>query len=245
MTSKHLQLWKKIQASHVRLINTYGPTEATVEISWLDVNESKLRSNRASLGRPAPYAEIRIVDQYGQLCPIGIPGEIYIGGPSLAQGYLNNPKLTNEKFIVNKFSNKQGARLYKSGDLASWNPDGTLAFHGRIDQQIKLRGFRIEPGEIEANLLAHPAVAQAVVLLRHDDPNNPRLIAYWVADASQPPSASASPEQLRSFLAERLPDYMVPAAFLQLEALPLSPQRQAGSQGSASSVFHGRSAAAR
>ena len=223
LTSRQLQMWKSIQAKHTRLINTYGPTEATVEVTWLDVNDSRLEGNRGSLGRPVPYAEVRVVDQYGQLCPLGIPGELWIGGPSLAQGYLNNPGLTKEKFIVHRFSNKEGTRLYKTGDLVSWNPDGTLTFHGRIDQQIKLRGFRIEPGDIEAHLLAHPAIAQAIVLLRHDDPNNPRLIAYWVADASQPSLAASSSDQLRAYLADRLPDYMMPAAFLQLEALPLTP----------------------
>jgi amino acid adenylation domain-containing protein len=163
MTSNHLQMWKNVQADHTQLINTYGPTETTVEITWLDVNESHLEGNRSSLGRPAPYVEARVVDQYGQLCPIGIPGELWVGGPTLAQGYLNNPGLTDEKFIVNRFSNRRTSRLYKTGDRVSWNSDGSLAFHGRIDQQIKLRGFRIEPGEIEANLLAHPDVAQVTV----------------------------------------------------------------------------------
>ena len=179
-------------------------------------------TDSVSIGRPIVNTSIYLLDSLGQPCPIGIPGELHIGGAGLARGYLNNPELTAKKFIPNPFSSDSTARLYKSGDLASWNPDGTLAFHGRIDQQIKLRGFRIEPGEIEANLLTHPAVAQAVVVLRNDDPSNLRLIAYWVADASHPTSSSASSEQLSTFLADRLPDYMVPAAFLQLEALPLT-----------------------
>ena len=201
-----------------RLINVYGPTEATIWCSSAIVENSC----SITIGKPIAGVSAHILYE-GHPCPIGIPGELHIGGAGLARGYLNNSELTAEKFIPDPFSSDSTARLYKSGDLASWNPDGTLAFHGRIDQQIKLRGFRIEPGEIEANLLAHPAVAQAVVLLRNDDPNNPRLIAYWVANASQPTTASASSEQLRAFLADRLPYYMVPAAFLQLEALPLTP----------------------
>jgi amino acid adenylation domain-containing protein len=205
-----------------RLHNHYGPTESHVVTAYCVEDLSSADNDEVSIGRPISNTIIYLLDSLGRPCPIGIPGELHIGGAGLARGYLNNPELTAEKFIPDPFSSDPTARLYKSGDLASWNPDGTLAFHGRIDQQIKLRGFRIEPGEIEAHLLAHPAVAQAVVLLRHDDPNNPRLIAYWVADASQPPTASASSEQLRSFLSERLPDYMVPAAFLQLETLPLT-----------------------
>jgi acyl-coenzyme A synthetase/AMP-(fatty) acid ligase len=144
-------------------------------------------------------------------------GHLHSGGAGLARGYLNNPGLTAEKFIPNPFSSDPTVRLYRSGDLARWNPDGSLSYLGRIDQQIKLRGFRIEPGEIEAALLSHPAVAQAVVVLRNDDPSNPRLIAYWVHQVALP-----SDQHLRAFLAERLPDYMVPAAFVELEVLPLT-----------------------
>jgi hypothetical protein len=216
-----------------------------------DICEDDLTRQHLPLGKPIANAKAMILDTNGRPSPIGIPGELHIGGAGLARGYLNNPELTAEKFIPDPYSSDPTARLYKSGDLASWNPDGTLAFHGRIDQQIKLRGYRIEPGEIEANLLAHPAVAQAAVLLRHDDPANPRLIAYWVrqlpADqhlhaentSSDPLSNSAASsngsgdetrsatdqlhsQQLRSFLSQRLPDYMVPSAFIALEALPLT-----------------------
>ncbi len=224
LSAEHVQRLLDTFPSGHELINGYGPTENTTFTCCHHFEAAAtVDTNGVSIGRPIANTEVRVLDECGQPCPIGIPGELHIGGAGLARGYLNNPELTAEKFIPDPFSSDPTARLYKSGDLASWNPDGTLAFHGRIDQQIKLRGFRIEPGEIEANLLAHPAVAQAVVLLRNDDPNNPRLIAYWVADASQPPTASASSEQLRAFLADRLPDYMVPAAFLQLEALPLTP----------------------
>ena len=185
---------------------------------------------------------MHVVDEGGHPCPIGIPGELLIGGSGLARGYLQDPALTAARFIADPFSCDPTAQLYRSGDLAAWNPDGTLSFHGRLDQQIKLRGFRIEPGEIEAHLHAHPVVARAVVVLRNDDPANPRLIAYWVRQKTTPtPSTSAStnptaspaasipttassraPEQLRSFLVERLPDPMVPSAFVELQVLPLT-----------------------
>ncbi|CAK6686936.1 Tyrocidine synthase 3 [Synechococcus sp. CBW1107] len=218
----------QLTSSGATLINGYGPSEATIYTSLARINQHA----PVSIGTPFPGTTVRVLDPSGHPCPIGIPGELHIGGAGLAHGYFNNPGLTAEKFIPDPFSSDPTARLYKSGDLASWNADGTLAFHGRLDQQIKLRGFRIEPGEIEAHLLAHPAVAQAVVVLRKDDPANPRLIAYWVpqeATLSTPVSDAAiasagvpGAEQLRVFLAERLPDYMVPAAFVELEALPLT-----------------------
>jgi amino acid adenylation domain-containing protein len=198
-----------------RLVNVYGPTEATIWCSSALIGHSRA----ISIGKPLEGVSVQILCA-GQPCPIGIPGELHIGGSGLARGYLNNPELTAAKFIPDPFSDNPSARLYKSGDLASWNSDGTLAFHGRIDQQIKLRGFRIEPGEIEANLLAHPGVAQVAVVLRRDDPANPRLIAYWVAQPSTVDGPSA--DQLRSFLAGRLPDYMLPSAFVALEVLPLT-----------------------
>ncbi|QPN62714.1 amino acid adenylation domain-containing protein [Synechococcus sp. CBW1004] len=219
------------EASARRLIHSFGATETCLACAFFDVeikagNRAESQAEKGiPLGKPIPNTSLHVLDPIGHPCPIGVPGELHIGGAGLARGYLNNPELTAEKFIPDPFSTDPSARLYKSGDLASWNPDGTLAFHGRIDQQIKLRGFRIEPGEIEANLLAHPGVAQAVVLLRRDAPANPRLIAYWVAqnpDAHALASDRQSSDQLRSFLAQRLPDYMVPSAFVALEALPLT-----------------------
>jgi amino acid adenylation domain-containing protein len=203
-----------------RLHNHYGPTESHVVSSNQLSADPGQWPRESSIGTPVNNTKLVVLNTSGQPCPIGIPGELHIGGDGLARGYLNNPELTAQKFIPDPFSDDPSARLYKSGDLASWNPDGTLAFHGRIDQQIKLRGFRIEPGEIEANLLSHPAVAQVAVILRQDDPANPRLIAYWVPQ--HPGAESASSDQLRSFLAQRLPDYMVPSAFVALEALPLT-----------------------
>lgn len=201
------------------LLNGYGPTEATIYTSLAKVDVG----NSISIGHPIAGTTVRILSSTGQHCPIGIPGELHIGGVGLARGYLNNPELTSETFIPDPFSSDPTARLYKSGDLASWNPDGTIAFHGRIDQQIKLRGYRIEPGEIETHLLAYPAIAQAAVVLNSTDLANPRLIAYWVAQATDGSSfTTPSAVQLRSFLADRLPSYMVPSAFVALDALPLT-----------------------
>jgi acyl carrier protein len=200
-------------------LNGYGPTEATIYTSLAKVDVG----NGISIGHPIAGSTVRILNSAGQLCPIGIPGELHIGGVGLARGYLNNPELTAEKFIPDPFSSDPTSRLYKSGDLASWNPDGTIAFHGRIDQQIKLRGYRIEPGEIESHVLAHPVIAQAAVVLHSTDPADPRLIVYWVAQTTDDfSSAIPSAEQLRFFLAERLPAYMVPSAFVALDELPLT-----------------------
>jgi amino acid adenylation domain-containing protein len=206
------------------LINGYGPTENTTFTCCHRLEAgATLSSASVPIGRPIAATCVRVLDASGELCPIGIPGELHIGGAGLARGYLNHPELTTEKFIPDPLSTDPSARLYRSGDLVSWNPDGTLAFHGRLDQQIKLRGFRIEPGEIEANLLAHPAVAQAAVVLRQDTAASPRLVAYWVASEGPGTGTAADrAELLRRFLSERLPDFMVPAAFLQLAALPLT-----------------------
>jgi amino acid adenylation domain-containing protein len=215
------RLLEAFPSDHV-LINGYGPTENTTFTCCQRLgSNAPLTTDVVPIGSPIANTTVRVLDVYGQPCPIGIPGELHIGGDGLARGYLNNPELTAETFIPDPYSTDPTARLYKSGDLASWNPDGTLAFHGRIDQQIKLRGFRVEPGEIEANLLAHAGVAQAAVILRDDDRANPRLIAYWVPQQAAAAGAASS-EDLRGFLAQRLPDYMVPSAFVALEALPLT-----------------------
>ena len=218
------RLLDRLPAGH-QLINGYGPTEnTTFTCCHRFAAGDAVDPGGLPIGRPIAATVVRVLDRDGHPCPIGVPGELHIGGAGLARGYLNNPGLTAETFIADPLASNPGARLYRSGDLVSWNPDGTLAFHGRIDQQIKLRGFRIEPVEIETLLLRHPAVAQAAVVLRLDDPANPRLIAYWVPQTRGPSgAAAASAEQLRVFLAERLPDYMVPAAFVELEALPLTP----------------------
>lgn len=219
-----------------RLHNHYGPTESHVVSHHLLPAAVSDWPPVAPIGVPLPNISLLVLDADLQPCPIGIPGELHIGGAGLALGYLNRPDLTSERFIPSPFSGDPTERLYKTGDLASWNPDGTLAFHGRLDHQIKLRGFRIEPGEIEAALVAHPAIEQAVVLLREDQPANPQLVAYWIAtrpcsdaEAGDPAfgntaaASSLCAIELRPFLAERLPAFMLPAAFVRLESFPLTP----------------------
>ena len=166
--------------------------------------------------RPLP---VYLLDAHLQLVPIGIPGELYIGGDGLARGYLNRPELTEEKFIPHPFSSQPGSRLYRTGDLARYLPDGNIEFLGRIDQQVKLRGFRIELGEIEAVLVQHPTVREAVVLAREDRPGDKRLVAYITHEPEQSPTV----DNLDNFLKSKLPNYMVPAAFIFLESLPLTP----------------------
>ena len=172
-----------------------------------------------SIGRPIANTEVYILDDHLQPVPTGVPGELHIGGVGLARGYLNRPELTAETFIPHPFSAEPGARLYKTGDRACFLPDGQIAFLGRIDDQIKIRGYRIEPHEIVAALNRHPAVQMSVVVAREDTPGERRLVAYVVPAPGAQPVAGA----LRAFLGTQLPDYMLPTAFVWLEALPLTP----------------------
>lgn len=197
----------------VELCNLYGPTEATIDTTYW---RCKYEDNQLTvpIGSAIANVQIYILDSHLQPVPIGVRGEIYIGGAGLARGYLNRPDLTAEKFIPNPF--QHGTRLYKTGDLARYRPDGTVEFCDRIDGQIKLRGFRIELGEIEAQLRHHSAVKQAVVLVREDFPGEHRLVAYLVPSQNHAPTVS----ELRSFLKQNLPDYMIPTVFILLDTLP-------------------------
>ncbi len=202
---------------HCHLYNLYGPTEAAVEVTaWTCTAEN--RSGIVPIGRPIANIEIYILDENLRPVPIGLPGELHIGGVGLARGYLNRPDLTAEKFIPHPFHHISGERLYKTGDLACYLPDGTIEFLGRKDYQIKVRGFRIEPGEIEAALDSHLAIRQSVVVARQDTCGQKRLVAYIASDQEQ----SLSVEDLRAYLQQRLPSYMVPATFIMLPALPLT-----------------------
>jgi non-ribosomal peptide synthetase component F len=158
-----------------RFFNAYGSTESTV---CGTVYECPNGSRKLPIGHPIINTQVYILDPHLQPVPVGVPGELYIGGAGLARGYLNRPELTSEKFICNPFSNEPGARLYKTGDLARYQPDGNIEFLGRLDDQVKIRGFRIELGEIEAVLGQHPAVDETVVVIREDVPGNKRLVAY-------------------------------------------------------------------
>ncbi|MGH9894395.1 MAG: AMP-binding enzyme, partial [bacterium] len=171
------------------------------------------------LGRPIANTEVFVLDPHLQPVPIGVPGELYVGGDGLARGYHKRPELTAERFIPHPFRGDPGARLYRTGDLVRYLADGNLEFLGRIDQQVKLRGFRIEPGEIEAALTRHPAVREAVVVMEEETSGDKRLVAYFVPRQESGPSIS----ELRSILRAELPEYMVPAAIVPLGALPLMP----------------------
>jgi amino acid adenylation domain-containing protein len=201
-----------------RLFNNYGPTENTVVTTWTEVPPSESDS-APPIGQPVDNVQLYVLDRFLQPVPAGVPGELFIGGDSLARGYIHRADLTAERFVRNPFSADPTARLYRSGDRVRFLPDGNLEFLGRIDHQVKLRGFRIELGEIEAVLASHPAVRELAVLVREDTPGQKRLVAYLVFA----PGQTTPPHQLAGFLKRTLPDYMVPSAFVMLEELPLTP----------------------
>jgi amino acid adenylation domain-containing protein len=222
MLPEPVRLWQKSQPDSIRLLNAYGPTEATITSAVFEVppafcEASPLR--RIPIGRPLENRTMYILDKRGNLAPSGVVGELHIGGNLLARGYLNRPDLTAERFIPDCFSNQPGARLYKTGDLTRYLSDGNIEFLGRMDYQVKVRGFRIELGELEAALDQHRAVRECVVKAREDEPGDKRLVAYVVASEGE----TITTNELREFMKERLPHYMVPAAFVLLEALPLTP----------------------
>jgi acyl carrier protein len=171
------------------------------------------------IGRPIANTQIYLLDGNLEPVPIGVAGELHIGGAGLARGYLGRPELTAEKFIPDPFGRGPGGRLYRSGDLARYLEDGNIEFVGRMDQQVKIRGYRIELGEIEAVLRQHGGVREGVVMVREDEPGEKRLVAYVVADQERIPNVS----ELRGHLKEKLPEYMIPGAFVMLESLPLTP----------------------
>lgn len=204
-------------APTVTLYNAYGPTENTVCATVYVCHPNE--RNTPSIGHPLGNVQVYIIDKHHHPLPVGIPGELCISGVALARGYLNRQDLTDERFIPNPFSPVPGARLYKTGDLARYLPDGNIEFLGRIDHQVKLRGFRIELGEIEYILTTHPAIQEAVAMVRADHPGNQRLVAYVVPAAG----AALDQQEIRRVLQQHLPDYMIPATFVSLECLPLTP----------------------
>ncbi|MBZ4419893.1 non-ribosomal peptide synthetase/type I polyketide synthase [Myxococcus sp. RHSTA-1-4] len=198
----------------VPLFNEYGPTEATI---WSTVHRVRPdEQGSVPIGRAVPGARVYLLDARRRLAPPGAPGEAYVGGAGVARGYLGQPVLTAERFVADPFDGRLGARMYRTGDLARWRADGTLEFLGRADAQVKVRGFRIEPGEVEVALLANPAVKEAAVVAREDGKGPKRLVAYVV----QAREGALAATELKAWLLSRLPPYMVPAAFVTLDALP-------------------------
>jgi amino acid adenylation domain-containing protein len=202
-----------------RLVHVYGPTESTTFATWHLIESLPNDALTIPIGRPISNTETYIVDRHLKPVPIGVPGELYLGGDGLAREYLNRPELTSERFLTNPFSSKPGARLYKTGDVARYLPDGSIEFVGRTDHQVKIRGFRIELGEVETALTEHPDVTACVVTTTGTESGDKRLTAYFVPARG----LELTVTKLREFLKQKLPDYMIPACFISLEALPISP----------------------
>ncbi len=199
----------------------YGITETTVHVTYHPVQAQEIGSaTRSIIGTPLADLQAYVLDRQMHLLPVGVPGELYIAGAGVARGYLHRPELTAERFVPNPFSSEEGSRLYRTGDRGRYLLTGDLEYLGRVDQQVKLRGFRIEVGEIEATLTEHPAVQQAIVLLheKQGDEGDKRLVAYVVLRTG----GKGTEQELRSMLKEQLPDYMVPSSFIIVEVLPLT-----------------------
>jgi amino acid adenylation domain-containing protein len=198
-----------------RLANMYGITETTVHVTYRPITRADTeRVGPSPIGRRIPDLRVYVLDTRGEPVPVGVAGEMYVGGAGVALGYLGRPGLTAQRFVADPFS---GGRMYRTGDRGRWLPDGSLEYLGRADQQVKVRGYRIETGEVEARLAEHPAVREAVVLAREDAAGDRRLVAYWVG------GEALEPEALRTHLLARLPEHMVPAAYVRLGSLPLTP----------------------
>ncbi|MCI0392289.1 MAG: amino acid adenylation domain-containing protein, partial [Acidobacteria bacterium] len=213
------EIWKEVAGEHIRLINAYGLTEATITSTCYEPSngEPQYLPRTMPIGKPLRNIRAHILDRFLRPAPIGAPGELYLAGEGVARGYLGRPDLTAERFLPDPSGRDPGDRIYKTGDAARWLNDGAIEFLGRLDNQVKFRGFRIELGEIEAALLTHPQVSDAAVIMSRDDQT--RIVAYIVAA----PEAAPAHGELRDCLANKLPDYMIPAVFVTLDALPLTP----------------------
>ncbi len=212
--------FKSFTGADTRLINSFGLTEATIDNSWFETNDLNIPSDRlVPIGKPFANMAMYILDEFLQPVPPGVRGELFVGGESLARGYFKRPDLTAERFLPNPFSRTAGERMYRTGDMARYLPDGNVEFLGRADTQVKLRGFRIELGEIESALTEFESIKDAVVILREDDPGDKRLAAYYVPETDADPTSL----EMRAFLSEKLPEYMVPSAFVWMESIPLTP----------------------
>jgi amino acid adenylation domain-containing protein len=221
MSAEKLRLWRTTPLAKVRLLNAYGPTECTITATTYDVPplagmDGEFKN--VAIGRPRADRKVYILDAFGNPAPIGVPGELFIGGETLADGYLNRAQLTEQKFVSDPFSDNPDARLYRTGDLCRYLEDGNIEFLGRMDDQVKIRGFRIELGEIETVLSQHPDVRETVLMARENPSGEKRLVAYMTFRRQSPEVAV-----LRAYVRSRLPEYMVPSAFVVLERLPLMP----------------------
>jgi amino acid adenylation domain-containing protein len=210
------ELADRLREKGAALWNLYGPTETTI---WSSAGKIEPGEGPVPIGRPIANTQLYVLDAHLRPVPVGVAGELYIGGAGLARGYLGRPALTAERFLPDPHAPEPGRRIYRTGDLARWRADGGLECLGRVDHQVKIRGFRIELGEVEAALLRHPEVREAVAVAREDTPGDRRLVAYVVPRNGQAPTAA----ELRGRLGEALPDYMVPSAFVALDAMPLTP----------------------
>ncbi|XSS66377.1 non-ribosomal peptide synthase/polyketide synthase [Pseudomonas sp. B11] len=222
LSAQKLKLWDEARPAHVRLINTYGPTEATVSCTTAYVSYTGDINGNTTIGKPMANTRIYLLDSRQQPVPLGVAGEIFIGGDGVARGYLNLEQISTERFVADPFSPVPGARMYKTGDLARYLADGSIEYLGRNDFQVKVRGFRIELGEIESRLGNCAGVKEVAVIAREDRPGEKRLVAYVVPHAGVELSAAG----LRSYLAPLLAEYMIPSAFVTLQALPLTPNRK-------------------
>ncbi len=228
-SAKSFATWSKAVRGRVRWINTYGPTEASICVTAFEPKFAAADDipENLPIGRPIANCRIFLLDQRLNAVPVGVPGELYIAGVCVAQGYHNRAELTAEKFIPDPFSNNSGARLYKTGDMARYLPSGEIEFLGRRDDQVKIRGFRVELGEIEAALAKHPQVSEVAVVVREDVPGNKLLVAYMVPVRGSWPT----PLELRHYLQQQLPDYMVPSTFVLLQGMPLTPNGKINRRG--------------
>ena len=218
--------WNKLADKKIRFLNTYGPTETTVISAWYEATDADKEwqtPRDLPIGKPIDNTTAYILDQNLMPVPVGIPGELLTGGKALAYGYLGRPDLTAERFIPDPFSSEPGARLYKTGDMVCFNAGGNVEFIGRVDHQVKIRGFRVETGEIESMLNQHPAIKTAIVVAREDTGQTKRLIAYYLVQEESESKDKTYAEDLRAFLSGKLPEYMVPAAFVELEEIPYTP----------------------
>ncbi len=222
MLPETVRVWQNGSLGAARLINAYGPTEAVITSTCFEVPEGFCDNSSAGtvpIGRAVAHRSLYILDHRQQLVPVGVSGELHIGGPLLARGYLNHPELTAQKFVPDPFGTHSGARLYRTGDLARRLPSGDIEFLGRIDQQVKIRGYRVEPGEVEAALSSHPSVREVAVLAQPAADGEKELVAYVGILNGHRPAIG----EWRGYLKERLPEYMVPAAFVTVDELPLTP----------------------